>query len=123
MFAREVEEHSHMSVVEAVVHHPSSAPGLDDASRSKEAKRMGDVRLGRASGGREVADAEFARFKEGVEKSSARGIAKEAEELRKLLQLGIGKQLGFGSFDSRFVDDLRDAGVEPEDIIGRGVGL
>jgi hypothetical protein len=75
MLAREVEEHSHMSVVEAVVHHPASAPGLDDASRSKEAKGMGDVRLGCTGGRREVADAEFARFKEGVEKSSACGIA------------------------------------------------
>jgi len=117
MLSRNVEQEPNVGVVEAVKHHPTIAAGSDDASRPKQTKRVRDVGLGRAGDCGQVADTQLAGLEEGVEESRACLISEQLEELGKVCELRLGKQLLLGRFDPRCIDERGGAGVETDDFV------
>ncbi len=78
-----------MSVVEAVVDHPTGAAGLDDAGRPKQAQGVGDVRIERSGRCREIADAKLARLEQRIEQTGAGDVAEQSKELGQSLEFVV----------------------------------
>lgn len=117
VFRGEIEQDADMSIVQAVVDHPPGAAVADDASRAQKAQGMGHGGLRCFDCGSQIAHAQLAYLRQGIEEPHPGGIAEETKQLGEPLRLFRRQQAPTGGGDPLGVEGVDGAPLEPKHLV------